>query len=222
MIELHLGDCMDIIPSIKKNSVPLVIADIPYGEVNRKSSGLRNLDKGNADIIDFSLADMVSFIDRINSGSAYIFCGTKQISEIVSLFEASGYSVRVGAWKKTNPSPMNGGKLWLSGLEFCVFARKKSATFNEHCKTALWECATTRGKLHPTQKPIPLMERLILASSNEGDTVLDFTMGSGSTGIACIKTGRNFIGIEKDENYYYNAKERINVFLREHEARLPL
>lgn len=62
---------------------------------------------------------------------------------------------------------------------------------------------------HPTQKPVPLLEYLIKTYTNEGETVLDNCMGSGSTGVACINTNRNFIGIELDENYYNIAKERI-------------
>jgi site-specific DNA-methyltransferase (adenine-specific) len=64
-------------------------------------------------------------------------------------------------------------------------------------------------KLHPTQKPVALMEYLIKTYTNENETVLDFTMGSGTTGVACINTNRNFIGIEMDENYFAIAKERI-------------
>ena len=67
-----------------------------------------------------------------------------------------------------------------------------------------------RGKLHPTQKPVALMEYLIKTYTNENEIVLDFTMGSGSTGIACQNTGRRFIGIELDEEYFKIAKERIN------------
>ena len=63
--------------------------------------------------------------------------------------------------------------------------------------------------LHPTQKPVPLLEYLIKTYTNEGDTVLDFTMGSGSTGVACVNTLRNFIGIERDENYFNIAEKRI-------------
>lgn len=66
------------------------------------------------------------------------------------------------------------------------------------------------GKLHPTQKPVELLEYLILTYSNPQDTILDNTMGSGSTAIACINTNRNFIGIEKDSNYFSLAKNRIN------------
>ena len=62
---------------------------------------------------------------------------------------------------------------------------------------------------HPTQKPVELFEYLIKTYTNEGDTILDFTMGSGSSGVACINTNRNFIGIELDETYFNIAKERI-------------
>ena len=65
------------------------------------------------------------------------------------------------------------------------------------------------GKNHPTQKPVELMEYLIKTYTKEGETVLDFTMGSGSTGVACVNTKRNFIGIEQDDKYFEIAKERI-------------
>ncbi len=67
-----------------------------------------------------------------------------------------------------------------------------------------------KGKLHPTQKPTELFEYLIKTYTNEGEIVLDFTMGSGTTGVACVNTNRKFIGIELDENYFEIAKKRIN------------
>ena len=70
--------------------------------------------------------------------------------------------------------------------------------------------ASQKNKLHPTQKPVELMEYLIKTYTNEGELVLDFTMGSGSTGVACKNLGRDFIGIEMDNNYFNIAKERIN------------
>ena len=72
-----------------------------------------------------------------------------------------------------------------------------------------------KDKLHPTQKPIELMEYLIKTYTNEGETVLDNCMGSGSTGVACINLDREFIGIELDENYFNIAKERINKRIKE-------
>lgn len=68
-----------------------------------------------------------------------------------------------------------------------------------------------KGKLHPTQKPVELLEYLIKTYSNEGDTILDNCMGSGSTGVACINTNRNFIGIEKDVDIFNKAKQRIEI-----------
>ena len=72
-----------------------------------------------------------------------------------------------------------------------------------------WQKFNTEVGLHPTQKPVALMEYLIKTYTNEGELVLDFTMGSGTTGVACKNTNRNFIGIEKDEKYFNIAKERI-------------
>ena len=196
-------------------SVNMVLADIPYGVVNRESGGLRSLDKGVADELTFPMADAVAECVRLATGTIYIFCGTEQVSELRACMVTAGLSTRLGVWEKTNPSPMNGQRMWLSAIECCVIGRKANATFNEHCKSPVWRHATARGKLHPTMKPVGLMERLVLASSNPGDTVLDFTMGSGSTGVACVNTDRQFIGIERDDKYFAIASERIEVAKRQ-------
>jgi len=210
-INLMLGDCLERMKEIPDGSVDMVLADIPYGEVSQKSSGLRKLDRGNADACEIDLGKMVNECVRVCKGSFYIFCGTQQISQIVSEFKSYKLTTRVGAWEKSNPSPMNGSRLWLSGLEFCVFARKPNSVFNEKCQKALWKNPVGRSKIHPTEKPVALMERLISASCNRGETVLDFTMGSGTTGVAAKNLGRNFIGIEMDETYFDIAKQRIEL-----------
>jgi site-specific DNA-methyltransferase (adenine-specific) len=83
--------------------------------------------------------------------------------------------------------------------------------YNENFKnpSTILKFKINRGKLHPTQKPVALLEYLIKTYTNENDTVLDFTMGSGSTGVACKNLNRKFIGIEKDQNYFNIAKDRI-------------
>ena len=88
-----------------------------------------------------------------------------------------------------------------------------STVNNEYYPRAIIEIsnANKKGKLHPTQKPVALMEYLIKTYTNEGETVLDFVMGSGTTGVACKNTGRNFIGIEKDAEYFEIAKQRLGV-----------
>jgi site-specific DNA-methyltransferase (adenine-specific) len=167
------------------------------------------LDKGAADVVTFSIPALVSELVRVCRGSFYIFCGTEQVSALRAIFVEAGITTRLGIWEKSNPSPMNGEKMWLSSVECCVFARLPKATFTERCKSSAWRCAIQHGKLHPTQKPLPLMVRLINASTNPGDTVLDNCMGSGTTGVACVNTGRSFVGIEMDPTYFAIAQRRI-------------
>jgi DNA modification methylase len=211
-IKLYNDDCMKILPSLKDGSITLTLTDIPYDEVNRKSGGLRNLDKSHADIITFPLDKFIDEVVRVTSGSIYIFCGSVQVSHIRNRLIDHGLSVRHCIWEKTNPSPMNGQYMWLSSIENCVYARKKGAYFDirERCKSAVWKCPTEKYKGHPTPKPIELMERLIQASSQSGDTVFDPCMGSGAVGIAAKRTRRNFIGVEFDKKYYSITQDRID------------
>ena len=215
MIKLLQGDCLELMKDIPDGSVDLVLTDIPYGVVNRDSNGLRNLDKGNADIVTFDLKELTETLCDKTDGSIYMFCGTEQVSTIRATMIEKGLSTRLCIWEKTNPSPMNGQVIWLSGIECCVFGKKKNATFNEHCKNTVFRFPTVRGKVHPTQKPVDLLKYLIEVSSNENDTVMDCCMGSGSTGVACVNTNRKFIGIELDKDYFDIAKKRINTEQKE-------
>ena len=96
------------------------------------------------------------------------------------------------------------------GLSVWVKEKNIKKTYEYKNPTTLIEFnKIRRGSLHPTQKPTDLLEYLIKTYTNEGDLVLDFTMGSGSTGVACLNTNRRFIGIELDENYFNIAKKRI-------------
>lgn len=202
-------NCMNLLPEIPNNSITMTLTDIPYDGVNRKSQGLRELDKGDADIITFDLENFLREVIRVTYGSFYIFCGWSQISQIIDTFIESGISTRLGVWRKTNPSPMNGQYIWLSGLEFAVYGKKPRATFNEHCKLPLWEYPSGRSKRHKTEKPLELFSYLIRTSSNKGDIVLDPCLGSGTTAEAAIINNRRFIGIEINEKYCEISRERI-------------
>ena len=81
-----LGDCMDIMPLMAEKSVDLTLTDIPYNGVNRKSNGLRSLDKGKADVLTFDLKDFLEEVYRVTSSTIIIFCGQTQVSEIISFF----------------------------------------------------------------------------------------------------------------------------------------
>lgn len=206
---LYNTDCFNIFKKLKDKSVDLVVTDIPYGEVNRTSNDLRKLDKGAADVVTFDLDAFVTECVRVCKGSIYIFCGIGQVSTIRAKLVQLKLSTRLCIWEKTNPSPMNGDKLWLSGIECCVYGKFPKATFNQHCKNSVFRFPCGRNKIHPTQKPLPLISYLIESSSNEGDTVFDPCMGSGTTGEACLKLNRKFIGCELNTTYYLAAKERI-------------
>lgn len=212
--ELYLGDCADVIPILPV--VDTIITDPPYNEVNRESGGLRLLDKGVADsaVVDIPLMSRL-LIEKFR-GSIYVWCGTEQVSYWREELVKAGLTTRLCIWEKSNPSPMNGDKLWLSSIECCVFARKSKATFNVHCKSPVWRGPICPGQVHPTEKPVWLIKEAILASTKPNDLILDCYMGSGTTGVAAIATGRKFIGIEKEKNYFDIACRRIKAEYRTH------
>lgn len=210
--KLHNTDCMEYMRKISDNSVDLTLTDIPYDVINRDSNGLRNLDKSKADITTFDLDEFVKEVVRITKGSIYIFCSTEQVSKVRQLLVEYKLSTRLCIWEKTNPSPMNGQHMWLSGVECCVYGKKPKATFNEHCKNTVWRFPTTRrkgGKIHPTEKPEKLLKYLIETSSNKGDLVFDPCAGSGSTLKSAKELGRNWLGCELDKDYYNKALVNI-------------
>ena len=131
---------------------------------------------------------------RIGS-SQFALCTEQTYNEIVSVFGID---------------KMDG---FLHYAELARLNEKYTATFNlwqgGKSKSNVLEYKKDNDGYHPTQKPVALLEDLIQTYSNEGNTVLDFTMGSGITGVACVNTNRNFIGIELDEGYFNIAKKRI-------------
>jgi len=208
-ITLIHGDCLEVLPTLDAGSVDAVVTDVPYNEVSRPTHGLRNLDKGKADTTPFDATTFLNAAEDVYTGSIYMFCGTEQVSLIRSTLVCMDNSTRVIVWEKTNPSPMNGDHIWLSGIELCVYGKKAGATFNGRCLNTVLRYPVKNKQIHPTEKPISLMEQLILISTSPHDTILDPYMGSGTTGVACVNLDRDFIGIEIDEHYYNIAKERI-------------
>lgn len=213
MIKLLQGDCMKLMNNIPNESVDLVLTDIPYNEVNRKDNGLRKLDKENADILTF---DLINFLEQLydkTKSTIIIFCGKEQVSIIHSFFnnkqKKGKGTVRQLIWEKSNPSPMNGQHIYLSGVENAIWFKKRGGTFNAHCKNTVFKYPIGRSKLHPTEKNHLLLQELILDNSNENDLILDPCMGSGSTGVVALQNNRNFLGIELNQNYFEIAKNRM-------------
>lgn len=214
IIELHNRDCLELKKNIADESVNLTLTDIPYGEVNRSDNGLRKLDKANADVETFDLQDFLKEVYRITKGTIIIFCGKEQLSEIHKFFsdeqKKGKGTVRQLIWEKTNPSPMNGQHIYLSGIENAIWFKKRGGTFNTHCKNTVFRYPCGRSKLHPTEKNRDLLKELILDNSNKGDLILDPCMGSGSHLLVASGLGRNCIGIELDEKYFNIAKSELN------------
>lgn len=213
MIKLLQGDCMELMNNIPNESIDLVLTDIPYNVVNREDNGLRKLDKENADILTF---DLINFLEQLydkTKSTIIIFCGKEQVSIIHSFFndkqKKGKGTVRQLIWEKSNPSPMNGQHIYLSGVENAIWFKKRGGTFNAHCKNTVFKYPIGRSKLHPTEKNHLLLQELILDNSNENDLILDPCMGSGSTGVVALQNNRNFLGIELNQNYFEIAKNRL-------------
>jgi site-specific DNA-methyltransferase (adenine-specific) len=199
---------------ISDSIVNLCLTDIPYGVVSRDSNGLRKLDKEKADIMTFDLYEWLHEVYRITSGTIIIFCAKEQLSEIYNFFankqQNKQGTVRQLIWEKSNPSPMNGQYIYLSGIENAVWFKKKGASFNAHCKNTVFKYPNGRSKLHPTEKNHDLLKELILDNSNENDVVFDPCSGSGSHLLVAKELNRQYLGIELNEEYYEIAKDRLS------------
>ena len=210
-------DCMELMKEMSTHThtseITLTITDIPYDGVNRKSNGLRNLDKGNADVITFDLHKFLDYVYELTAGTIIIFCGQNQLSEIFNYFDAYAKqgkgTVRQLCYLKANASPMNGDYIYLSGVENAVWFKKRGATFNAHCKPNYFKYPCGRSKIHPTEKNHDLLKELILDNSNENDIVFDPCAGSGSHLLVAEENNRRFVGCELQKEWFDKAKERL-------------
>ena len=210
---INNDDCMNYMKTMSDECVDLTLTDIPYGEVNRDSNGLRTLNKEAADVMTFDIQEFLTEVYRVTKGTIIIFCGKEQLSEIHKFFsdkqKRNKGTVRQLIWQKTNPSPMNGQYVYLSGIENAVWFKKRGATFNAHCKNTVFRYACGRSKLHPTEKNHDLLKELILDNSNEGDIVFDPCAGSGSHLLVAKENNRRWLGVELNREYFNIASERV-------------
>jgi site-specific DNA-methyltransferase (adenine-specific) len=202
---------MEGFKTLPDKSVDMILTDIPFNVINRPSNGLRKLNKSHADRLTFDLKKFLKECLRVCHGSIYIFCSSEQVSFIREFMIEGGMSTRIIVWEKSNPSPMNGRYIWLSGIELCVYGKFRGAVFNEKCKNTVLRYPVVRNAIHPTQKPVELFEYLIKTSTNKSDIILDPCLGSGTTIAACLKTNRNYIGFELNKNYYKKTLTRLNI-----------
>lgn len=214
-VSIKLDDCMKVMPAMADKSVDFTLTDIPFNNVNRADNGLRKLDKDRADILTFDLHTFLREVYRVTKNNICIFCGREQFSDIYKFFSTLGIGTcRPIVWQKSNPSPMNGEYVYLSGVEFAVWYKKKgSKVFNARCKNVVFKHPNGTSKYHPTEKNHELLKELILDNTNENDTVFDPCMGSGSHLLVAAENGRNALGIELNGDYYSIARERLSEFI---------
>jgi len=235
MIELLNGDCLELMKLIPDKSIDAIITDPPYGTTACKWDSIIPFDlmweqlnriiKDNGAIVlfgsePFSSALRMSNIKNYkydwiwqkNRGSNFATVKYMPMKEheIISVFNKHNYypimqkrAVGGADRVKYKINPSTGAEIY-GGL----VSKKSSIRSELRVPSSVQKFNTEVGK-HPTQKPVALIQYLIKTYTNENETVLDFTMGSGTTGVACKNLNRKFIGIEKDNNYFEIAKKRI-------------
>ena len=234
MIQLYNGDCLELMKNIPDGSVDLVLCDLPYGTTRNKWDCIIPLDrlweqykrviKDNGAIVLFAQTPFdkvlgVSNLDMLkyewvwqkSQGTGHLNAKKMPMKSheniLVFYKKLPTYNPQWGEGKpyrcKSSVHSSNYGK-----------QKYRTETVSDGKRYPL-DCLkinrTEKDRhLHPTQKPVELLEYLIKTYTNENDVVLDNCMGSGSCGVACINTNRNFIGIELDKGYFDIAKKRIN------------
>jgi DNA modification methylase len=216
-ITLYLGDCREILPTLGK--VDAVVTDPPY-ELSEAGPGkshfgmsLNKFDSSDYKSIvtgfDYELVfeQVAKVCDPFNM---FCFCSNKQISAQMAYHEARGRSTNLLVWHKPNAAPFANG-VWRGDIEYCIHAKASGAVFvgNAQEKKKVSEFPLVVDSAHPTVKPLPLIAKYVRICSKVGQTILDPFMGSGTTGIACAKLGRRFVGIEIDPKHFETACRRI-------------
>lgn len=218
MYELLSGDALELMKNIPDDSVDLVATDPPYKTTRRGSYG------GTGGILkedlnmqgkvfqhnDIEISDWIGQVYRVlkDMGHCYIMTNNVNLYEYLTEIQRAGFNIfKILIWKKDNCIT---NMYYMDNHEYIIFCRKGKAKKINNCGTkSVLEVANPKNKKHPTEKPVELMEILIENSSEQGGTVLDPFMGSGSTGVACVNTNRNFIGMELDAGYFEIAKKRV-------------
>lgn len=228
-IKLLNGDCLVEMSQIPDGSVDMVLCDLPYGTTQNKWDSViplallweqyRRVCKPSAAIVLTASQPFTSALGASNLKSLrYAWVWEKssatghlnakrmpmKLHEDVLVFSDAAHNYFPQDLKQL-------GKVVRRGSNGSNFGESGTENFQEwtNFPRSILRFGSDSGTVHPTQKPVALMEYLIRTYTNEGETVLDNTMGSGTTGVACVKTGRKFIGIERDTEYFRIASERI-------------
>lgn len=217
---LYLGDCLEVMSTLGK--VDHAIFDPPYEERTQKVIGTlkrndwrKSEEKINFQAIDGIRGQVGSSLKPVCEGWIILFCTAEGVAPWRDVIEENEIKYkRACVWIKPDSMPQMNGQGPANGLEMIVTAwnNNKHSQWNAGGKRGVYTHNTNqpdRTRLHPTEKPIPLMAEILKDFTNPGQTILDPFMGSGTTGVACVKLRRKFIGIELDSDYFDIACRRI-------------
>ena len=258
MIDLRLGDCLEVMKTIEDNSIDAIITDPPYGttackwdsviDFNLMWEQLNRIIKTNGAIVLFGSEPFSSALRRSNiknykydwvwqknkpTGNFMAKRQPMRALEQISVFYNKQPTYNPQKIKRTpeefkacyrkNDSVNNNGEQFGKGTKGVLIRKTEQQQWYKHPINLIKFNSEDgrKGKQHPTQKPVLLMEYLIKTYTNENETVLDFTMGSGSTLVACQNTNRNGIGIEMNEDYFNIASKRVAEKRKEKDFEAP-
>lgn len=210
LMRLINGDCLEVMKDIPDESIDLVLTDPPYGinlTPQRASGKFKNTNVINDDNLAW-LSKFSSEIYRISKNIACVFCGWQHVDKFKQSLEHHFAIKNILIWNK---DWFGMGNNYRPNYELIIVGCKKNFVTKSNNKSNIltYRRLPPKSMLHSCQKPVLLLEDIISELSNVGDVVFDGFMGSGSTGVACVNTGRKFIGIELDEKYFNIAKQRI-------------
>ncbi|NLP24168.1 MAG: site-specific DNA-methyltransferase [Syntrophomonadaceae bacterium] len=240
-IDLLHGDCLELMQDMPDKSIDMILCDLPYGTTACKWDSVipfeplweqyNRIVKDNGAIVLFGSEPFSSNLrvsniknykydwkwDKVkpSTGLHAKIMPLKDYEDIIVFYKKkTTYNPQM---KESNiridkPRIANNGEAF-GGKE--VLRQHKNNGLSYPRAILRFSNANQNNRVHPTQKPVPLLEYLIKTYTNEGETVLDNCMGSGSTGVACVNTNRNFIGIELDDEYFEIAKQRIERHMRQ-------
>lgn len=228
-ISLVNESCFDFMKGIKSNSVDLILIDPPYevsrdtnfqsGEAKGKNTDRFrvSMDFGEWDFNFTGLDEVIKESYRVlkTSGTLICFYDLWKLTILKDYFDNANFKqIRLIEWIKTNPVPLNSKTNYLTNArEIAIVGVKKGKPiFNSEYDNGVYRypICHDKGRFHPTQKPVALLEDLINKHSNENDLILDCFSGSGSTAVAAFNQNRNFTGCELSEEYYRKSLERLH------------
>lgn len=219
MIDLRKGDCLELMKDIPDGSIDLIVTDPPYlikyktkyrkNKQHTFCSEIKNDD--NYDLVHRYIIECYRILK--NDKAMYMFCNCDRVDYFKQELEKAGFKIKnMIIWVKNNWTAGDLKAQFGKQYEILFLVNKGRCPFNGKRITDVWNFDRVAGskQVHQNQKPVALLEQCIEKHSEENDLIFDGFMGSGSTGVACINTNRNFIGYELDENYYKIACKRLD------------